>query len=413
MNKTLKLAVAGAVLAMSSAANAGIIIPAGDWTVDINGNVNAFYIHENGSDTNTVAGGLARKRTAANTNGANTSNINTGLLPSWFGVTGKKRENDLDISWTISYQPGASTKNGLANNPAVGGGAGAEFRQANMTIGDKSWGTIKLGKDLGLFGADAILNDQTLLGVGATGGGASGTTTYGRIGTGFLYADFTGQIAYTSPNWNGFQFTAEIAQPWINANTMGYANTTASLVGNREPAFEGNVNYSWAGDVSGKIWLEGFTQKVDNIATGGALKRDRGNVYGIGGKVGFAGAELVGYYYNGEGVGSTLLLDGGWDSQGNRRDSDGGYVQASYKIPNVGTKLAVSWGESNLDRSGSAGDLAATTLLKSNQMWTAGVYHPLTSNVNLVAEYSRVESENQAGATNKSDIFDLGAILFF
>ncbi len=43
MNKNIKLAVAGAVFAAASAAaNAGIIIPAGDWTLDINGNVNAY-----------------------------------------------------------------------------------------------------------------------------------------------------------------------------------------------------------------------------------------------------------------------------------------------------------------------------------------------------------------------------------
>jgi hypothetical protein len=42
MNKNIKLAVAGAVLALSASANAGIIIPAGDWTVDIGGNVNSF-----------------------------------------------------------------------------------------------------------------------------------------------------------------------------------------------------------------------------------------------------------------------------------------------------------------------------------------------------------------------------------
>ena len=43
MNKNIKLAVAGAVLALSaSAANAGIVIPAGDWTVDIGGNVNTY-----------------------------------------------------------------------------------------------------------------------------------------------------------------------------------------------------------------------------------------------------------------------------------------------------------------------------------------------------------------------------------
>ncbi|PKO26074.1 MAG: porin, partial [Betaproteobacteria bacterium HGW-Betaproteobacteria-8] len=44
MNKKLGMAVAGAVMAFgASAANAGITIPAGDWTIDIGGNVNAYY----------------------------------------------------------------------------------------------------------------------------------------------------------------------------------------------------------------------------------------------------------------------------------------------------------------------------------------------------------------------------------
>ncbi len=38
-------------------------------------------------------------------------------------------------------------------------------------------------------------------GVGTNGGGT--TTTLGGIGTGYLYADWKGQIAYTTPNMNG------------------------------------------------------------------------------------------------------------------------------------------------------------------------------------------------------------------
>jgi predicted porin len=264
-----------------------------------------------------------------------------------------------------------------------------------------------VGKDLGLFGADAILNDQTLLGVGSQGvvGAAGGTTTtLGRIGTGFLYADFTGQIAYTSPNWNGFQFTAEIAQPWT---TFNLGTSGAAGANQKSPAFEGNVNYSWGGDFSGKVWGEVFHQKVEGLAAGGD---DDATVYGIGGKVGVAGFEVVGYYYNGEGVGTTGLLMDGFSVAGKQRDSDGGYVQASYKIPGVGTKLAASWGESNLDLA--SGEVNAT-LVSTNDMWTVGAYHPLTSNLNLVVEYSKVTAENQAGQENESDIFDIGAILFF
>jgi predicted porin len=400
MNKKLNLAVAAAVMAMgASAANAGIVIPAGDWTIDVNGNVNAFYIYSSADGSAAIQGGLAPAKGA---NGSGTSEINTGLLPSWLGFTGKTRQNDLDVSWTISFQPGASSAHGLM------GGSASEFRQANLTFGDKSWGTIKIGKDLGVFGANAILNDQTLLGVGAGAGAGGGTTTLGRIGTGFLYADFTGQINYTTPDWNGFQATGGIRQPWVSNNASA---ASAAITGGQDtPGFEGVVSYSWAGDFSGKVWLEGMHQDVQGIA-GTVNTSDSADVFGLGASVNFSGVNLVGYYYNGEGVGTTGILDDGFAAgTGNSRDSDGGYVQASFKIPGVGTKLAASWGESNLDLA--SAEVAGTTV-KSNEMWTIGAYHPLTSSVNLVAEYSRVESSNQLGAKNTQDIVDFGAILFF
>ena len=54
------------------------------------------------------------------------------------------------------------------------------------------------------------------------------------------------------------------------------------------------------------------------------------------------------YGYSGEGVGTTALLRDGFDATGKMRDSDGGYVQATYVIP-TGTKLGVSYGVSKLD----------------------------------------------------------------
>jgi len=52
MNNKIKLAVAGAVLASASIANAGITWDAGEWTVDMNGNVNAFATMTNAKDSN-------------------------------------------------------------------------------------------------------------------------------------------------------------------------------------------------------------------------------------------------------------------------------------------------------------------------------------------------------------------------
>jgi hypothetical protein len=46
-------------------------------------------------------------------------------------------------------------------------------------------------------------------------------------------------------------------------------------------------------------------------------------------------------------------------------------------------------------------------------MWTAGLYHPLTKHVNLVAEYSHIKSENQMSQENNNNVGSLGGILFF
>ena len=400
MNNKIKLAVAGAVLASASVANAGITWDAGEWTVDMNGNVNAFAIMADNEDNNSAQGALT------NANGGNdpdAASINTGLLPNWLGFTATTRQNNLDTSVTISFQPGASVTGGL------GGGGTEEARQAFLTFGDKSWGSVKVGKDLGIFGSTAILNDMTLLGVGSQGvvGSAGGTTTtLGRIGTGYLYADWNGQIAYTTPNMNGFSATVGVMQPW-NATTSG-ALSGASTGTSDEFGYQGQASYSWTGDLGGKVWAGFFSQEVTQIGTGGG--DDTADAFEGGASISFGNANIVAYGYSGEGVGTTGLLRDGYDTVGNARDSDGGYVQGTYVIP-TGTKLGVSWGVSNLDTTTAEG--GAVDLVSENEMLTVGAYHPLTKHLNLVAEYSAVEARNQAGAENDSDIISVGAILFF
>jgi len=406
MNNKIKLAVAGAVLASASVANAGITWDAGEWTVDMNGNVNAFAALTSADDTNTVSGGLAGTKG----NDQDQVGINTGLLPSWLGFTATTRQNDLDTSVTISFQPGAGNtaalKGGNSNNAAT------ENRQAFLTFGDKSWGSVKVGKDLGIFGSTAILNDMTLLGVGAGSVTAGNTTTLGRIGTGYVYADWIGQIAYTTPNMNGFQATVGITQPWTANTALSTTSVSSGSSGtNDEFGFQGQASYSWTGDFAGKVWVGGFSQNVENIEVDGSAvgASDTSTAVEAGVSTSIYNINLVAYGYSGDGLGTTSLLGDAYDTAGNARDSDGGYVQATYVIP-MGTKLGVSYGQSNLD--GNAGD-TTSTLVKENEMLTIGAYHPLTKHLNLVAEFSNVESKNNIGQSNESDTIALGAILFF
>ena len=426
MNNKIKLAVAGAVFA-TSAANAGIIIPAGDWTLDINGNVNAYATWVDADKTKGTApgGGLAATRDV--TGEDQSQNINTGLLPAWLGFTGTTRQNDVDVSFTISFQPNAS------DNAGAGDVKTPLNRQAFVTFGDKSWGSVKLGKDLGIFAGQAILNDMTLLGVGAGANTSGGSTTLGGIGSGYIYPAWKGQIAYTTPNMNGFTATIAITNP--NQGSFGNATyrTAASAVsGNVSTVaaelyqdrfgIEGQLMYEFTGDVAGKVWMSGASYDVNQGAdattgvtvTSATDDSYTASVYDIGVNLNMGNAGLTAYYYNGEGVGTTLMgLFGAQTTTTNKlkkRDSDGGYVQATYVIP-TGTKLGVAYGVSNLDE---ASGETATALVEKNDRWTVGAYHPLTKHLNLVAEYNKIESEGHAaGQSRESDTFSLGAILFF
>jgi len=290
-----------------------------------------------------------------------------------------------------------------------------------LTFGDKSWGSIKLGKDLGIYASDAILNDMTLLGVGGGAGSLAGnTTTLGRIGSGFMYADWKSQVAYSSPNWNGFSFTVGLTQGWnatssnsttnnVTTSPFGSLSGTSDGRSGASSAYEGKASYEWAGDVAGKVWASGIYQKVSGLSAGGA---DRAQAFDIGTTVNVAGFGLTGYYGKGDGIGQTFQLRDGFDAQGRSRDSDQWYVQGTYTLPGVGTKLGVSYGESTLD--GNSGEQFKEV---QDSMWTVGAYHPLTKHLNLVAEYSESERDldkrTGSDVTAKAKTVSLGAILFF
>ena len=397
-----------------------------------------------GNGGNTIVGGLTP------TNSQSNNTMGNGLLPNFLSFTGSTRQNDLDVSWTISLQPGSANNAALqqvgsANNTQ----GGLNNRQSFITVGDKSWGSFKIGKDLGIFSSDAILNDMTLLGVGAGSAGSAGNTSLGRIGAGYIYADWKPQISYTTPNMSGFQATVGITKAFAVSSydtsaaesLVTYNGNISSSGSNAQVAYEGKASYSFgANDVTGKVWVSGLAQHVNNLVytasfTSGFLPgttlvlpgsglggNDDSMAYvgDIGANVKMAGFDLTGYYYSGTGVGTTgQMLNGygvkaGDPSRISGRDSDGGYVQVKYALPTK-TTVGVSWGISHLDLAdGERNDTAGKqALVKENEMWDLMLVHPLTKHLNLVAEYSYQESSNQGGQKNDANVGSLGAILFF
>jgi predicted porin len=393
-----RLPLAAALLAAASSASAGIVIPAGDWNVEIGGNVNAFY-----SNTH-LEGSKA------------TNSIGTGLLPAELSVAVKTRQNDLDISGVVSFwtSTSADAANGV-NAAALNRGAQINVRQSYLTFGDASWGTVLMGRNLGVFGSDAILSDMTLLSVGGNYA-PGGTTTLGRIGQGYIYADWFGQINYSTPSFNGLQGTVAVLQPVSSQAVTG------------DMMYQGKVTYDFAADqVTGRAWVGGTTQKLASWTASGAE---------VGAKASFAGASVVGYYYNGDGLssvttnsgsayGNNVLLGGlngslsgatggtaatisafGTPGTGptTRTKDSGGYVQGTFVIPGIGTKLGASWGESSAEFAG----IEAKT-----ETWIVAAFHPLTKSLNLVAEYANADNSYTRLTTQTVKTTSLGAILFF
>ncbi len=419
-----KKTAAGAIFAAASSAQAGIIIPAGDWTLDINGNVNAYTNFTDIDRDDVITGSITQVRKDNNGKGS-ALGINTGLLPSWLGFTGKTRQNDLDVEFTISLQPSVSENSyhGDGSNGLTGASVNQTSlnRQTYVSFGDKSWGSFKLGKDIGIYASDAILNDMTLLGVGAgaAASGATGNTTLGGIGTGYQYAAWKGQVAYTTPNFNGFQATVGIVNPNMFPGQQGgvaisdgddsivLTNTYQSRFG-----YEGKASYSFAtNDTSGKIWVSGASYEV-RARTGLGGWDTTIHAVDIGGNLNVGNFGLTGYYYGGAGNGITALGLNGLTATGRKRDGDGGYLQATYVLPTK-TKLGAAFGQSNLDLGDGDAAAAANNLIESQQRFTVGAYHPLTKHLNLVAEFNDIRNEAHNNARNEYRTGSLGAILFF
>ena len=408
MNKNIKLAVAGAVLALSASANAGIIIPAGEWTLDVNGNVNSFATATTINRAEEITGDGGVSGAAAK---GSPKSIHTGLLPAWLGFTGKTRQNDLDVEFTISMQPTVS-QGGFHGDGSNGNGGqngvANQFlnRQTYVSFGDKSWGSIKLGKDIGIYASDAILNDMTLLGVGSAahlGSNSAVSTTTGGIGTGYQYAAWKGQVAYTTPNFNGLQATVGIVNPNMFQNN-GVAQDRFGM--------EGKASYSFGGDAaSGKAWVSGASYDVDLSKTD-AFTSTRISAYDIGANVNVAGFGLTAYAYDGRGNGSTALGLSGLNATGKKRDGNGGYVQATYILPTK-TKVGLAYGESKLELAQDETVADVTTLISQNERVTLGAYHPLTKHLNLVGEYNDTKGKAHNGNRNEYHSVSLGAILFF
>lgn len=394
--------VGAAAMAAAGAANATIVVGGENgYSFSVDGNINQFYVHSNGKKGE-----------------KNETRVRNGLLPTFLGFNVAAPEmNGLTVGARVSISP--STNGGSYLDQRDGGrGNAMEQREAFATV-DGDFGQILIGKALGLYAANNILLDQTLFGVGAVTPGGDGTTTLGRIGYGYDYANWRSQIRYTTPDMNGFQAAVAVMDaervygPW--------ADRTTNVVSARrdQPRFEASLSYATAFDGgSAKVWLDGMSQRIKLADEQGGSASPRSNAFTLGGTINVAGFDFTAAGYRNRGVGDLggLLLGTALDDEANRVKGRGYYAQAGYTFAGA-TKVSYSYGESKLRETSLQKAAATFDGIDKRKMHTFGIYHDVTANLKLVAEYSRVEekyhnaSPLSGNSKDKRDVFSLGGFV--
>jgi hypothetical protein len=405
--KRVALLCLGLAVGAASAAEAQLTMQmTNGWSFTFSGNVNAFAIYESTSEsggTLGAPGGLIGV-------GGKGFNVRTGLLPAFAVFDAKGKEGATDLGVHFGFAPQINNPGGVHDNFGRGTQAGAQIdmRQVYLTVGG-TWGQILAGREIGLFNRQNILTDQTLFGIGATGGIGGGGTTLGRIGFGYIYPNFVAQMTYSTPAGRPGQLSVGVFQPSALGGPAG-ANYNQLQV----PRVEAEGTFK-TGSVL--VWVNGTAQNAkDPIADVSKT------AVGAGGGFRFGPSQfsLTGSGYWGKGIGTTLQFIGAGDptdagvavgTDGDLRTSYGFIGQVTFTPANSKLTVAGSYGSSYLKST--AGE--PTDFKTENTLISGGIYFQATKSLKVVGEgnYAWTKEHVTSPAKNKTFAPAFGLMLFF
>lgn len=401
--KRLALLLLAVALVAPPAAHAQLTMQMSNgWTFAFAGNVNAFLVYENENDDGLTVtpGGIV----GASEDGA--TRIRTGLLPAFatFSAKGKEGKTELGVHFGFAPQIQCGTTNSVGGALHDCFGAQIDMRQVYLTVGG-SWGTILAGRELGLYGRQNILTDQTLFGIGATGGQGGQGTTLGRIGFGYIYPQFKAQITWTSRGGRPLQVSVGLFDPAFNDayDVIQTPRIEAEAVWSR------NEWKAWAGTL---LQNNGTTDVSDESAT----------AWGLSGGVRYTSKTftVTGSGYTGKGVGTTLLFLNGTNGDAdlgtdNLRTSYGYIAQVTVSPQNSKATIAGSYGASILEASDAEQAVPADDFKTENGLISGGVYYQATKSLKVVGEINYAWTKEKVANPEKNSSFApaVGFMLFF
>jgi predicted porin len=375
-------------LAASSMQTAQAVdIKAGDWAVAVGGIVNAYYTAV--SCKGDAVGGLALGSQGLGCGGEERrTTIGNGLLPNGLITSASSTQGGYDVKALIGIYNSTATDSAIGQNSVV------DVRQAFFTFGNAQMGTVKLGRDYGIFGSGAILGDMTLIGAGAPVQATQrGRVALGHIGAGYTYLGHYGQMAYSTPkSASGFGFDIALMSPVSDTPILTAPVYTADTT----PQVQAQVTFAQDGF---KVWLGAKSQEFKSVTAGVNDLTMKG--VEVGGSVTAGAAGLLVNVQSGKGLG--LLSDADQRDTKSMNYLVQGTIKTSEKL-----KLGASYGLSKNDD-----NTAGTGGLKSNANLTLGAYYSLNSVITLVGEVGQTRSKAFDGRSARMNGIALGGIIFF
>jgi hypothetical protein len=399
--KKVALLCLGLALGAVNAAEAQLTMQMSNgWAFTFAGNVNAFYIYQTAKN-------------AAGTTSAKDLSVGTGLLPAFAVFDAKGKEENLDVGVHFGFAPQVETGGHYSSFfGSQAAGAQIDMRQVYLTAGG-TWGSLTMGKELGLFQRGNILTDMTLLGVGVSGGGRG--TALGRIGYGYLYTDFRPQLTYTTPSGRPASLSIGLFE--------GIASAPYEVIELPRVEAEFNYNSKFGENSNFKLFVNGAAQTAKDGVTGTTTSLSSTGA-GAGITIDVSGFALTGSGFFAKGMGSLFMgdafsgdsrLDGdGVDVAGKGRNSFGYIGQIVYSPPNSKVMIGGSFGENHLKRTDAdkTADATTTEILKRRAI-VGQLTYKWSKSLRWVAEYGHIDGYGNGVKNSKSDQGSVGMMLFF
>ena len=355
--------------------------------------------------------------------GTDSTGVVTGLLPNVWGMTLKAPTNNgLDMQARL----GLYTHMNGGNN-ALGNGQ-INLRETNFSVSG-SFGTILVGRSLGIYSSSGILNDMLLFGVGAAATADNSNTTLGRIGLGYLYTDFQPQISWTTPGFGPIGFKVGLFDP----NDVISVNSAADATENVTPRVEAQATFATeVSGVSANFWVEGSYQNTEftaaaastcnAIPTTGAQAGSPVNSncddvdsagVAAGTKLSIGNFSIVASGWYGSGMGMRgQHSEGALDAVGKPFQSYGGYLQGTADLGG-GTNVGYSYGGNYKLQTGNEISSTAVAEVNFNDMHSVMVWHNVNDSFRLIAEGGYVRQAFHMGGANEDTFGGVGAFFFW